>query len=166
MVIEFVASVGSPEYHLLMGGIEIDKTNSRIWLLRYPDTFRVGDFRQLFVDVKRLNPDCYKHAVLIDLRRMNPLSATADIRREAAEVLQENMEHLEATTVAEARVAPNPLVRGMLTVFDWLQPKAWAINNVVTGPAAELWLRAQLQRAGIEVPSTPVWPIQPISKSA
>ncbi len=149
-----------------MGGIEIDKTNNRIWLLRYPDTFRLGDFRQLFVDVKRLNPERYMHTVLIDVRAMNPLSATAKIRHEAAVVLEENMEHLVATTVAEARVATNPLTRGMLTVFDWVQPKAWAINNVKTGPAAELWLRSQLERAGIEVPGHPVWPAAPISKSA
>ena len=120
----------------------------------------------LFVDVKRLNPERYKHAVLIDVSAMNPMSATADIRREAAVVMEENMEHLVATTVAEARVATNPLIRGMLTVFDWVQPKAWLINNVNTGPAAEFWLRSQLERSGIEVPEIPVWPATPIYKSA
>jgi hypothetical protein len=149
-----------------MSGIEIDKSNSRIWLLRYPETFRLGDFRQLFVDVQRLNPERYKHTVLIDMSRIQPLSATAEIRREAAEVVAANMEHLVATTVAEARVAPNPLIRGMLTVFDWLQPKPWGINNVVTGPAAELWLRSQLERSGIEVPVAPVWPTPPMSKKS
>ena len=149
-----------------MGGIEIDETNSRIWLLQYPDTFQIGDFRQLFVDVQRMNPENYKHTVLVDMSRINPLSMTSEIRREAAEVVEANMDHLKATTVAEARVAPNPLIRGMLTVFDWLQPKPWGLNNSATGPAAELWLRSQLQRSGIEVPLTPVWPTSPVSKSA
>jgi hypothetical protein len=148
-----------------MSGIEIDNSNSRIWLLRYPDTFQIGDFRQLFVDVRQLNPDRYKHAVLVDFRRLDPASVNATLRREAAGVYQENMEYLEATTVAEARVAPNPLSRGMLTVFDWQQPKPWAINNFSSGPTAELWLRGQLELAGIDVPEHSAWSTAPPSQS-
>lgn len=149
-----------------VGGIEIDNSNHRIWLLRYPDTFQLGDFRQLFVDVRRLNPTCYRHAVLIDLSHMNALSTTAPIRAEAAEVLQENLEFLEQATVAEARVAPGALVRGMLTVFDWKHPKPWSINNLVSGHTAEDWLRGKLAQAGIEVPAQRVWTTAPITRSA
>jgi hypothetical protein len=148
-----------------MGGIEIYKTNSRIWLLRYPRTFRVEDFRQLFVDAKRLNPERYKHSVLVDFSQLDPQSADAAIRGEAASIIRDNMEFLEATTVAEARVAPHPLSRGMLTVFDSLQPKAWAINDFSSGPTAELWLRGQLERAGIDVPEATAWSTVPLSQS-
>ena len=149
-----------------MSGIEIDKHNPQIWLLRYPETFQMGDFRQLFADVKRLNPQCYRHSVLIDLTRLRPFTATAEVRREAEDVIQENIEHITATVVAEARVVSNPLVRGMLTVFDWVQPKPWAINNSVTGPAAELWLRSQLRRFAINVPTSMVWTATSGGKSA
>lgn len=153
-------------YNQCMSGIEVDNANSRIWLIRYPPTFNVGDFRQLFVDVRRLNPDRYKHTVLIDFGQTDPRSATGPIRREAAEVIKEHMDFLTETTVAEARVAPNPVVRGVLTVFDWVQPKPWGINNLNSGPTAEHWLRAQLVRHGIEVPAQPVWRETPISRSA
>ncbi len=134
--------------------------------MRYPEVFSVGDFRQLFVDVRGLNPDRIKHCVLIDFTRTDPLSATSKVRKEAAEVIQENMEFLLETTIAEARVAPNPITRGVLTVFDWLNSKKWATENFSSGPAAELWLRGQIERAGFEAPSQPAWVPSGVSRSA
>jgi hypothetical protein len=140
-----------------VGGIEIFNADSRIWLLRYPERFVADDFVELFAQARALNPDRYKHAVLVDFRRTSAFSTTPAMRQEAAQALEDNMDFLRETTVAEARVTPNPLTRGMLTVFDWLSPKPWRINNLVSGPTAELWLRGQLERAGIEVPADSVW---------
>ena len=99
-------------------GIEIDTSNSRIWLLRYPEEFRLAEFHQLLEDLQLLNPERRKHAVLIDLSRLRPMSADALIRGEIAEALEAKLEHFGATIVAEARVTLNPLIRGMTTVLS------------------------------------------------
>lgn len=145
-----------------LAGIDIEHSDGLIWVLRYPDTFRLGDFRQLFLDVKRLNPTRKRHAVLIDFRKMNPLSMSPEARRESAEVFQEHGDYLEATCIAEARVAPNPVIRGILTVFDWLGPKPWPINSLHSGETAELWLQGQLVKSGYTVPGEAVWARRPL----
>lgn len=155
-----MAYADTPRYGLALPGVEIQNSDSLIWILRYPAVFRIGDFRQLFIDLKRLNPECRKHAVLVDMSAINPLTVSAASRREAAEVLNEHADFLAMTCLCEGRVAPNPIIRGMLTVFDWLAPKPWTINNLFSGEAAELWLRGHLAKLGFVVPVQSVWPPQ------
>ena len=142
-----------------LAGIEIQNSDGLIWILLFPEVFRIGDFRQLFVDLRRLNPELRSHAVLADMSAINPLTVSAASRNEAAEVLQENADYA-LTCLCEGRVAPNPIIRGMLTVFDWLAPKPWSINNLSSGEAAELWLRGHLAKLGFVVPVQSVWPPQ------
>ncbi len=161
-----LATYGIRAYDAEVGGIEIDTSNGFIWLLRFPETFRIEEYRQHFVDLRALNPEGQKIATIVDLRAMNPILGGIAVHREAARIMRANFSFLRETVVADVRVVPNPVTRGVLTVFDWLSAQPWAVNTVSSGPAAERWVRAQIEGAGYSAPAAPVWVTSKQARSA
>ncbi|HMR06281.1 MAG TPA: hypothetical protein PKA88_10890 [Polyangiaceae bacterium] len=74
--------------------------------------------------------------------------APAAVRRAAAEVFAEHKATLLAATLCEARVAANPISRGVLTAFDWMTGPKWACKNFGDYAAAEAWVRTMLRTVG------------------
>ncbi len=86
------------------------------------------------------------HAVLIDLRDVDPFAVGAARRRKVAEEAERRRDGLERTLVAEARLVSTSLVRAMMTAFDWLLPQPFRhpICNFSSMAEAEDWLQDQL----------------------
>ncbi len=96
-------------------------------------------------------------AVLVDLRFINPAVAGRQGRESVSKLILENAEFLGQVTVAEARVVSGPIMRGILTVLDWVTPRSWPVRNFGNGVLAENWLRSELEAAGMETTAARVW---------
>lgn len=88
-------------------------------------------------------------AILLDMREFNPLTVTAQMRKDAAALWHEHRQLMVRSIAAEARVISNPLVRGVMTAFDWLTstPDRWPCKQFAVVETAETWLREQLTEA-------------------
>lgn len=91
------------------------------------------------------------HVVLIDLRAVDASTLGAAHRKQIAEAAERRRRGFERTLIAEARLASGPVVRAMMTAFDWLlkQPFQHPIANFSSMAAAEQWLDAELARRGL-----------------
>lgn len=104
-----------------------------------------------------------RHAVLLDLRRVNPLQVSASLRKDIARHIAQRRAALARTLVAEARVVPGAAVRGLLTAIDWLVGDAFGHPIAYFGSVrdGEAWLRSRLQAEGL----TPREPTPPAPTS-
>lgn len=126
-------------------------------VIRHPQFFDIEDFKRLAGELRESLVEGQKYALLVDLRKVDPLRAGARARQQASEVLRENDEFLEKFVVCEARMISGSMSRGIITVVDWLAPRAWPVRNFGSGEIAEHWLRAQLPKFGLEAPEEPIW---------
>lgn len=143
-----------------MDSIELDTSRSPLWVVRYPSTFSVAVYRDYLRRYREACVEGERYGLLLDMTRFNPVTADAEARKAGAEELRSNMDFYERTMLCEARVVRNPIVRGMLTVFDWTANMHWSVKNFGSGEVAESWVRAQMAKAGIDVPAEPAWPSQ------
>lgn len=91
-----------------------------------------------------------RHVVLIDLRKVDAGVLGAAHRKQVAEAAEQRRAGFERTLLAEARLCSGPVVRSMMTAFDWLlkQPFRHPIENFSSVDDAERWLTAELARHG------------------
>lgn len=91
------------------------------------------------------------HVVLLDLRAVDANTLGAAHRKQIAQAAEKRRRGFERTLVAEARLCSGPVVRAMMTAFDWLlkQPFQHPIANFSSTGAAEQWLEAELARRGL-----------------
>ena len=101
--------------------------------------------------------DGKRYGLLLDLRAFDPIAAGKVMRDAASSVTQSNVELHRSRVVCAARVAPDPVIRAFLTVYDAQTPTDWSTRNFSGGEAAESWARAQLAGEGIACPPSPVW---------
>lgn len=92
-----------------------------------------------------------KHVLLIDLRQMDPASADATVRRRVAEEMRARGEIIGRTIVAEARIVPGRLLRGVLTAVDWLvaDKLVYPVRYFERMDEGEGWLRTQIAYQGL-----------------
>jgi hypothetical protein len=137
---------------------EIDVTNSRLWLIAFPEQFDAADYRDLVTRSIALNPNNERFAVLLDMRHVNALASAGRAKREdMSDALTRQMEWYKKTLVASVRVTPDVVTRGMLSVYDWITPTPWPRKVFTSGEVAEAWARQQLSLEGIACDETPVW---------
>ena len=137
--------------------IELDTRSSPMWVVRYPATFNIDMYRDYLSRFTEACQENERYGLLLDLRRFNPIFGDAKARQAAADELKTNMAFYQETIVCEARVVGNPVVRGILTVFDWMANMKWNVRNFRSGELAENWVRIQMQKSGLEVPSKRAW---------
>lgn len=145
------------EYACAMSAITVDISRPPFCVIRHPQEHNQDDFERLFVQLRAELPRDTKWAVIVDLREMSANMGGPEVREAASKVILENVDFLKDITCAEARVAGGPLVRGILTVLDWVTPRPWPIRVFGNGEVAENWLRDRLQADGIEPPDERVW---------
>ena len=99
----------------------------------------------LFGAYRRLAAENARVAYLIDMRRMDPTRQSAKQRRRAGELYAEHADALARSTVCEARLVSNALVRGILVAFDWIKgDHRWPCRNFTDPEAARAWIDEQL----------------------
>ncbi len=140
-----------------LAGIEIDSRNPHLWLIRYPVSWTANDYEELVEESIRLNPEKIRHAVVMDMRDSTAKGATNSARTQAAAVMKTHEVWLTEVLVCAVRVTPNPILRGSITVYDWLSPAKWPRKSVSNGLLAEAWARSKLAAAGISCAPEPVW---------
>lgn len=95
-----------------------------------------------------------KHAIIVDFSKGGPMTHSATIRKAAASEVDARLSYFRSHLVAEARVVPNPLVRGALTAFDWMVSAKFSHprRNMARYGEAELWISTNLAEAGMGIP--------------
>jgi uncharacterized protein YbbC (DUF1343 family) len=112
--------------------------------VEFPSFFDEAQYRELFARYRSLSLEHGRIAYIIDMRKFNPLKASAALRKQAAEVFNENVSHLVTATVCEARIVSDQLTRGVVTAFDWLTGTKWPCRTFTSPSEAEDWVQKQL----------------------
>ncbi len=122
-------------------GIRVD---SSLWPVVHMQVF--ADVTEADVDVAYEELESLvprgRHVHLTDLRHVNPLTIPATLRKKFAERERRLAEVAEGVIMADARVVDHPVVRGLLTAFEWLVGDVpWPVTNHASERAALDWLR-------------------------
>lgn len=141
-----VAAVQEASGQQGMATFTFDLSQTPLIVAEYPDDVGVGDYYALFARYRELCAQHHRIAWVVDFRRFNPLKATPEMRKMAAECFAESRDALMRSTVCEARVVDNLTARSVLIAFDWLTGTKWPTKNFSTREAAERWCREQLLR--------------------
>lgn len=81
------------------------------------------------------------HIQWTDIRRVNPLSLPANVRRHAAELEKKLIAQAHDRVLADVRIVDGKILRGVLTAFEWLVGGApWPVKNVADPEHAYAWL--------------------------
>lgn len=140
-----------------MAEISIDATNPRLWLMRTDRDTGVDEFIAT-VEATMADPSRHRRfALIIDMRKSQSKSLSSEARKRASEFIKEHEEWLSQYMICVARVSPDPIVRGILTVYDFFTPGRWSRKTFQNGALAEEWARKQLEGAGVECPPDVVW---------
>ncbi len=131
--------------------------HSPIWIVRYPSLPTIKAYRDLLDEFRKHCQPGQKYALIIDLANFNPIGANTALRNQVTDVIREQMDFFEQFMLCEVRICPNPVMRGILTVFDFVTNLPWPCSNESTGHVAELWARNQLAKANIPAPKGEVW---------
>lgn len=148
-----------------MGMIEL-VDHSPIWIVRYPPKLTIEAYRDLLDEFRRQCQPGQKYALIIDFSSYNPVGASTSLRNQVTDVIREQMDFFEQFMLCEVRICPNPILRGILTVFDFVTNLPWPCSNASTGHVAELWARNQLAKANIAAPKGEVWSEPRIRRNA
>lgn len=135
-----------------MGTPILDTTKSPLWYVDYPADFSVAGYREY---LRRFEEACrpgQRCALLIDFTRFNPLTGDSKARAEASDAVKENLDFYKSVIVCEARIIPDPMVRGRVTAFDEDTPLPWPTMNFKGRASAEVWTLTRLAAAGLKIP--------------
>lgn len=130
-----------------MEDFQVDESRWPLVVVTFPSVVTIEMYRALFQQYATLSFRGDKIGYLIDMRRFNPVTAPASLRKAAADVFAANREVLIKATACEARVVESTLTSGILTAFDWLTGQKWPCANFTTKPDAERWALAKLRAA-------------------
>lgn len=124
---------------------EVDESELPILKVRYPRIGGIEELEEVFATYRRVARENERVAYLLDMRQWSPLGQGAELRKRAAALYAENVDALARSAVCEARVVSNPIVRGVLTAFDWIKGDAcWPCRTFTDMDAARRWVEEQL----------------------
>ena len=83
------------------------------------------------------------YAVVIDARKVGRVPATQ--RKSIVEWIDRDRQHLKANCAGGALIFSNPIQQGLWTAIAWVTPTPIPVKIFRDIPAAEAWLRGQLQ---------------------
>jgi hypothetical protein len=88
------------------------------------------------------------HVLLVDIRRLNPLFAGAAARRALMKEVSARQPLIGKLLVAEARIVSSPVVRGLISAFEWTRPTPRTAPFHVCENEIEArdWLRPYLEQ--------------------
>ncbi len=89
--------------------------------LLYPSNALPADMTRFYRHYDEIWPRG-PHVLLVDLRRLNPLFGGDGARRALMKEVAARQPLVGKRLVAEARMVSGPVVRGIVTAFEWLRP--------------------------------------------
>ena len=132
-----------------MDDFRIDESRWPLVVVTYPPLVTLEKYRALFKQYVDLSRRGTKIGYLIDMRRFNPLLASASQRKLAAATFTEHREELVRATICEGRVVASSFTSGVLTAFDWLTGQKWPCANFTTKDEAEPWVVGRMRAIGV-----------------
>lgn len=109
--------------------------------VRFPAQVERDTYEWLFQLYARLAAETHAPTGwLIELDAYDALGNTAAQRREAAEIFERYREAVALGTSCEARVVSRPLLRNILTAFDWITSSPWPRRNFGSIDEATAWI--------------------------
>jgi hypothetical protein len=132
----------------MIESFQVDETRWPIIRVTFPSIVTLEAYRGVFRQYVTFSKRGERIGYLIDMRQFNPLTASAAMRKGAAEVFAENRDALVKATVCEGRVVASSLTSGVLTAFDWLTGQKWPCANFTSMDEAARWVEKQMQKAG------------------
>ena len=103
-----------------------------------------SDNRALVDAITGLTSRGERFGIVIDLRKLNPVSVSAVSRKEVAAAYAANLEARLKAIICEARVIETPLLRGLAVAFDWLVGRHWPSITFSSFAPAEEWVLAHI----------------------
>jgi hypothetical protein len=127
-----------------------DATRWPLLELRYPPTLSPDEIAALYGAWESFFVRG-EHAVLVDMREFDPFAGGAAVRKRVAEEVEKRRDAFERLLIAEVRVITSPLVRGVVTAFDWIVGSTFSrpVQNVATIAEAEAFLAEAMRRRGL-----------------
>ena len=101
--------------------------------------------RKMFDACNRLAARGQRFGYLIDMRKVNPFSLNAALRKEAAAMYKEHLDMRRGMTICEARVIEHPLIRGVAVAFDWIVGHHWPTATFGSVEHAEDWALGRIR---------------------
>jgi hypothetical protein len=124
-------------------GIEIVAERPPIVEIRIHPGFTVEDIDVAYDELEDIARRGAPHIHWTDLREVQPLSFTTEIRKRFAERERRMFEFGNECIDADVRIVEERMVRGVLAAFEWLTGSApWPVRNLRSDVEAMAWLRS------------------------
>jgi hypothetical protein len=123
----------------------LDESLLPILVVTYPKDMTIEMLDALFANYLRLARERDQLAYVVDMRFLDLSLVGASGRRHAAELHARHRKELARSSVCEARVVSSPLMRGVLTAFDWIKGEGlWPCETFATREEAVAWINQKL----------------------
>jgi hypothetical protein len=135
-------------------GFFLDTSRWPLLVLRYERDASEADVLGLYDAWEKEMERRGRHGVISDFTHNNPFRVSPKVRKLIAGQVEKRRTHFERYLLAEARVVPHPLLRGMVTAFDWVIGSTFKrpLRNVADIVTAEGWVVGELEKQGLGVP--------------
>jgi hypothetical protein len=123
-------------------GIEINEKRWPLVEMRIHRDVTVEDIDAAYDVLESIAKRGERHAHWTDLREIQPLSISPQLRKRFAERERRLFPLAGSLIVADVRIVDHPITRGLLTAFEWLVGETpWPVKNVGSDAEAIAWLR-------------------------
>jgi hypothetical protein len=135
--------------------VVFDDSRWPLLLIAYGPDATISDLEALYERWARAMLEKGRHGVIIDFRRTNPFRVDAKVRKFVADEVHRRSTLFARFLAAEVRVVPHPLMRGVVTAFDWLMGSTFKrpLRNLRDLADAEQWLLTELAAQGLHPPT-------------
>jgi hypothetical protein len=135
-------------------GFFLDTDRWPLLVLRYARDATEADVLALYDAWEKEMDRRGRHGVISDFTNANPFRVSPKVRKMIVDQVEKRRAHFERYLLAEARVVPHPLIRGMVTAFDWVIGATFKrpLRNVADLATAERWVIGELEKQGLGIP--------------
>ncbi len=125
-------------------GIDVDESSFPIVKLILRPQLTLEDIDAAYDRLEAIIRRGKPHVHWSDLRAVNPLRLSATLRKRFAERERQLYQLSDGVIRADVRVVDHPVVRNLLTAFEWLTGQApWPVHNAASEDRALTWLAEQ-----------------------
>ncbi len=131
------------------GYFYFDDSDAPLIRCRYPREATVEAIEKVFEFFVEQSLRYPRVAYVFDMRELNPVTASAKIRRAFADNYTANRVVIERATVAEALIHNNKLTQGLVTAVNWLAQRQYPSRSFTSYAKGLEWIRSCLEEEGI-----------------
>lgn len=134
------------------GYFHYDDSEAPLMRVRYPREASVEAIEKAFEFFVEQSLRHGRVGYVVDMRELNPVTASAKIRRAFADHFEAHRAVIEPATVAEAMIHNNRLTQGLVTAVNWLAPRQFPSRSFTDYAKGSEWMRSRLVAEGLMPP--------------